>query len=211
MEMHNPDDQVDRLKSWWSQYGAALIAGVVIGALFIAGLNYWKHDRTQQGEAASLLYESLLTDLQQGKQENVTATATTLMRDYDSTPYAGKVALLLARQRFDASDLAAARQHLDWAVKNARETAVQHSARLRLGRLQLEQGEVDAALALTAVKDRAGFDSAYEELRGDALLARGDRADARQAYQAALDTLPRGSSYARELSMKLDNLGQEVR
>lgn len=209
METYTPDDQLANLKAWWKQYGTALIAGVVIGGLLLGGGNYWKQYKTKRAEAASLLYESLLADLQQGKPDTLTATATKLMQDYEATPYAGKAALLLARARFDAKDMAGTRQHLEWAMQNATEVSVQHSARLRLGRLLLDQGDAEAALALVKIKETDGFVSEYEELKGDALLAKGDRQAARRAYQAALAALMRGSSYAQALGMKRDNLGAE--
>lgn len=209
METYTPDDQLTNLKTWWKQYGTALIAGVAIGGLLLGGGNYWKQDKTKRAEAASLLYESLLADLQQGKPDTLTATATKLMQDYEATPYAGKAALLLARARFDAKDMAGTRQHLEWAMQNATEVSVQHSARLRLGRLLLDQGDAEAALALVKIKETDGFVSEYEELKGDALLAKGDRQAARRAYQAALAALARGSSYAQALGMKRDNLGAE--
>lgn len=211
MEIYNPDDQVARIKTWWKQYGNALIAGVVIGALLLAGLNYWRQYRQQQAETASQLYQGLLAEFGQGRAQNAVATAEKLMQEYDSTPYAGKAALLLARLRFDAGDPAAARAPLEWAAKHAREAAVQHSARLRLGRLLLAQNEIDTVLSLTQVRDTGGFASEYEELKGDALLAKGDRDGARRAYQAALDRLTRGSSYGRLLAMKRDDLGPEPR
>jgi predicted negative regulator of RcsB-dependent stress response len=207
LDAYNPDDQLATLKTWWKQYGKALIAGVAIGALVLGGLNYWKLYKTRRAETASLLYEALLTDVQQGKADNISTTATKLVREYAATPYAGKAALLLARQQFDAKDPAGARQQLEWAIKNATETAVQHTARLRLGRLLLDQGDKDGALVLTNVKDMQGFVSAYDELRGDVLLAKGDRSGARAAYQAALDHLPPGSSYGPTLAMKRDDLG----
>lgn len=209
LETFNPDDQLASLKAWWKQYGNALVTGVLIGALVLAGLNYWRQYKLHNAEAASLLYESLLVEYQQGKRDAVTAAATKLTQDYSSTPYAGKAALLMARLLFDSKDLAGARQQLEWAMKNATEPAVQHSARLRLGRIQLDQKEVDAALGLVNVKDMGGFVSEYQELKGDALLAKGDRPAARAAYQAALDSLPRGSSYGRVLAMKRDDLGSE--
>lgn len=209
METYTPDDQLSNLKTWWKQYGTALIAGMVIGGLLLGGGNYWKQYKTKRAEAASLLYESLVADLQQGKPDTLTATATKLMQDYEATPYAGKAALLLARARFDAKDMAGTRQHLEWAMQNATEVSVQHSARLRLGRLLLDQGDAEAALALVKIKETDGFVSEYEELKGDALLAKGDRQAARRAYQAALAALARGSSYAQALGMKRDNLGAE--
>ena len=211
MEIYNPDDQVLRLKSWWKQYGTGLIAGVAIGIMVLAGLNYWRHYRQVRAETASTLYSQLLAEVKQARTEPAMTLASQLMDGYTGTPYAGKAALLAARLRFDAHDLPGARQDLDWAVKHAREEAVQHTARLRLGRLMLEQGETDAVLALIQVKDTNGFESAYEELRGDALLAKGDRDGARRAYQTALDKLPPGATYRRLLALKLDNLGPETR
>ena len=207
MEAYNPDDQLASLKNWWKQYGKALIAGVIIGLLLLAGGNYWRQYKIKRAETASLLYESLLTDLQQGKSDSVSAAATKLMQDYEATPYAGKSALLMARLRFDAKDVAGMRTHLEWAMKNATEVAVQHSARLRLGRLLLDQGETAAVLALVNIKDTNGFVSEYEELKADALLAQGDRDGARRAYQAAIENTPRASSYLQALTMKRDNLG----
>jgi len=83
--------------------------------------------------------------------------------------------------------LPAPRTHLEWAMKNATEVAVQHSARLRLGRLLLDQGETAAVLTLVNIKDTNGFVSEYEELKADALLAQGDRDGARHAYQTAIE------------------------
>jgi len=207
LEAYNPDDQLANLKNWWKQYGQALIVGVIIGLLLLAGGNYWRQYKIKRAETASLLYESLLTDLQQGKSDSVSAAATKLMQDYEATPYAGKSALLMARLRFDAKDVAGMRTHLEWAMKNATEVAVQHSARLRLGRLLLDQGETAAVLVLVNIKDTNGFVSEYEELKADALLAQGDRDGARRAYQAAIENTPRASSYLQALTMKRDNLG----
>jgi len=209
LDAYNPDDQLANLKNWWKQYGKAVVAGVVIGLLLLAGGNYWRQYTFKRAETASLLYESLLTDFQQGKSDAVSATAAKLMQDYEATPYAGKSALLLARQQFDARDIAGARTQLEWATKHATDAAVQHSARLRLARLLLDQGDVAPALALVDIKDTGGFASEYEELKADALLAQGNRDGARRAYQVAIEKLPRGSSYLQALSMKRDNLGPE--
>jgi predicted negative regulator of RcsB-dependent stress response len=209
LEAYNPDDQLASLKNWWNQYGNALIAGVIIGLLLLGGGTYWKQYKIKRAETASQIYENLLADLQQGKSDAVSAAATKLIQDYDATPYAGKSALLMARLRFDAKDIAGARTQLEWAMKNAIEASVQHSARLRLARLFLDQGETAAAVALVNIKDTNGFISEYEEIRGDVLLAQGDRDGARRAYQTAIEKLPRASSYLQALTMKRDNLGPE--
>ncbi len=210
MDTYTPDDQLAKLKSWWDQYGTSLIVGVVLGVLLLGGLKYWQAYRIERAEAASPLYQNLLEDTANGKKDQAEATATKLMQDYSGTPYAGKAALLLARLRFDAGDPAGARQHLEWAMNKAGEAAVQHSARLRLGRLLLEQKDIDGALALAAVSDRSGFESEYDELKGDALLAKGDRNGAYQAYRTAFEKLRPGSGYGRWLAMKRDNVAPGV-
>jgi len=211
MDTFNSDDQLAALKAWWKQYGVALIAGVMLGVVVLVGIKYWREHRMQKAETASQLYELLVQNYQTGKPEDVVLASRQLIEGFESTPYAGKAALLLARNRFDAGDLPGARQQLEWAMKNARESAVQHSARLRLARLQMDQGDAEGALATIKVRDTEGFTSEYEEIKGDLLLAKGDRDGARRAYQAALDSLPRNSGYGRLLSMKRDNLGPEGR
>jgi predicted negative regulator of RcsB-dependent stress response len=59
------------------------------------------------------------------------------------------------------------------------------------------------------VKDQAGFEAEYAELKGDIYLAQGQREQARTAYREALKQLPAGSPYAPVLNMKLDDLGSE--
>lgn len=210
MEIHNPDDQLASLKNWWRQYGRAVITGIVIGIVVLSTLSYWRQHRTQQGKEASVLYDGLVANFQQGKRDEVFSAATRLMQDYEATPYAGKAALAVARLRFDGKDLDGSREALEWAVRHASESAVQHSARLRLGRLLLEQKNHEAALTLIDVRARDGFESEYEELRGDALLAKGDTRAARAAYQAALDKLPSGSNYGNWLAMKRNGISNEA-
>jgi predicted negative regulator of RcsB-dependent stress response len=209
LEDFNPDDQLASLKAWWKQYGTALITGIVIGLVLLVGGNYWKQFKIKRAEAASQLYEKLIADMQQGKSDAASTMAAKLMQDYGATPYAGKSALLMARQRFDAKDIDGTRSHLEWAMKNASETQVQHIARLRLARLLLDQGETAPAMTLLDIKDMDGFVSEYEEIRGDILVAQGDREGARRAYQTAIEKISSASSYLQVLTMKRNNLGPE--
>jgi predicted negative regulator of RcsB-dependent stress response len=80
---------------------------------------------------------------------------------------------------------------------------------LRLARILLDSGDKEAALALLTVKDRAGFEAEYEELKGDVHVSQGQREAARAAYREALKYLPSESPYAPILKMKLDDLGPE--
>jgi predicted negative regulator of RcsB-dependent stress response len=115
-------------------------------------------------------------------------------------------ALLLARLEFDAGNQTDARKRLHWAMENGRDSATVHTARLRLAQLMAAAGEAESALALLDIKDRSGFAAAYEELRGDLLVAINQLDEARIAYRAALAEIAADSAYQQILKMKLDNL-----
>ena len=209
MSAYADQEELDKLKDWWKNYGPALIAGVLLGAAILVGVRYWTQHKEQSHQAASVIYEQMLQSYRANKRDLVRYSGESLINDYASTPYAGMAALILARIDFDAGDMAAARKRLQWAVENADDVATAHAARLRLARLYLSGGEKDAALALLDVKDQAGFTTEYEELKGDIYAAQGKNQEARVAYGEALKRLPAGSPYAPVLNMKLDDLGPE--
>lgn len=208
MSAYTEQEELEKLKSWWKNYGGSLITGVVLGLAILFGYRYWAEYRQTQREQASVLYEELVTQLRSKKPE-ASAVGAKLIDEYDGTPYAGMAALLLARQAYEAGDKATARQHLEWVLANADDTPTEHAARLRLARLQFEAGELEAVAALIDVKDIVGFEPEYYELRGDVALAQGKRAAARSAYDEALKHLPAVSPYRSVLSMKRDDVAAE--
>ena len=210
MDPYEQSDASEKLRSWWQSYGNALILGIVLGSSALGGLKYWQYYQAKQTEAASQLYEQLLQNFQLRAAAKTDESGNKLMQEYSSTPYAGKAALVLAKMRFDTNDLKTARQHLLWATDNAREDAIRHVARLRLARLLLDQGELDAALELTDTKAQGGFEADYLEIKGDILTAKSRTDEARAAYRAALEQITKESPYRHVLAMKLDDLGPET-
>jgi len=156
VDPYENDDQTERLKKWWSNYGRSLILGIVLGSAALGGIKYWQHYQAERAEAASQLYEQMMLSFQKRAAAGVDETGNKLMQDYAATPYAGKAALTMAKMRFDVNDIETARRHLQWALDKASETATRQVARLRLARLLLDRSELDAALELTNVKDQAG-------------------------------------------------------
>lgn len=206
MSAHPSDnEELERLKAWWKTHGNAVIYGILLGLALVLGVNYWKQHQAKQAAAASALYEQMVDG--QAQKETVYAAGAKLMREFSGTPYAGQAALWLAGRNYTEGDVASARAQLQWAMDKASEEAVRHVARLRLGRIMLDQGELEPALNLIGVKDQDGFKSDYEELRGDLLAKLGRVEEARSAYRLAKEQLPEGSGYAAILQMKLDDLG----
>ncbi len=206
VDIHLSDDeQAERLKAWWKENGTSVIIGAVVGIGVIVGVNFWRDYKTSQGETASALYEMMLGNYRQQNMAVAETTGGQIMGNFSSTPYAGKAALLLAKISFDKNDLTSAKSQLRWAVHNSIEPATVHAARLRLARILLSEKQYVQVDELISVDDLGGFESEYLEIRGDLHMARGEAEQAREAYLAAAQELPEGSSYGDILNMKADN------
>lgn len=209
MSAYADQEELEKLKTWWQEYGNSLLLGIALGAAVLIGVRYWNQYTEQRLETASVLYVQMLQDINMKKPDTARKLGESLINDYSSTPYAGMAGLILARLDFGAGDASAARQRLQWVVDHAKDEATTHAARLRLARLFLNNGEKDAALALLNVKDKTGFKTEYAELQGDVYTALGQRDRARAAFREAIKAMPAGSPYLQILNMKLDDLGPE--
>lgn len=207
---YTEQEQVEKLKQWWKTYGSALLVGIALGLAILFGNKYWTDYKQQRAAAASALYDQLLQDYRKKAFDDVRKTAGKIIDEYSETPYAGLAAMMVARVSFDAKQSEEVRRQLRWAIDHASDVGTRHAARLRLARVLAADGEIDAALALISIKDTAGFESDYEELRGDLLVAKGDKQAAREAYVRAIKHLDATSSYLPVLNMKLDDLGPET-
>lgn len=202
-DLHN-EEQVERLREWWKQYGKSIIAGLIVAILAAWGVQSWRANQAEHRQAASAEYSQMLSLLDSDSKQAM-GVADRLISDYDDTVYASMAALLYASLAADQGDWKLASKQLQWVLDNADEDALQHIARLRLARVMLQQGDADKALAQLKDIEVKGFAAEYDEVRGDAYLAKGDKAKAREAYSSALAKadLQRDT---RLLQMKLDDL-----
>ncbi len=206
VDLHLSDDeQAERLKAWWKENGSSVIVGAIAGIGIIVGVNLWRDFKSSQAETASALYESMLATYRQQNVEASTKTGAEILNKFQNTPYAGMAALLLAKINFDKKDIDSARGQLRWAMDNSKDPATVHTARLRLARILLSENRIDQVKELLNVTDFGGFQSEYKELEGDVYMSLGERAQAHEAYQSALETLPEGSTYREILRLKLDS------
>ncbi len=200
------DEQTEKLRAWWKENRWSIIGGVGLGLAVVVGWNAWQTYSVRRAEQASELYQRVKVLSESGQPEAADAAGSELRESYTSSPYAGKAALLLARSSVADGELSAARTHLSWAMEHAVEAGTRHAARLRLGRVLLEEGKLDEAEALLRVEATDGFATHYAELLGDVYAAMGKPNQAREAYQQSLDSLPAGSNYAALLSLKIGGL-----
>jgi predicted negative regulator of RcsB-dependent stress response len=207
VDTYTDQQEYERLKAWWKDYGNAAMAGVVIGVVILFGHKYWTERQEEERAQASAIYADMLEASGARDGETVRSAGERLLKEHERTPYAAMAALLLARAAQEAGDMAKARAHLEWAMNNAAQEAVQHVARLRLARVFMAGGDDNAVLALIDVKDKAGFEAEYAELRGDVLHKLGRRDEARAAYREALERVREPGGYQAVIKMKLDDLG----
>ncbi|GMQ90605.1 MAG: tetratricopeptide repeat protein [Gammaproteobacteria bacterium] len=208
-ETYTEDQEVEKLKSWWKTYGNALLLGVALGVAILFGNKYWTAQKARRAEAASAVYDQLVTNFGKKAFDNVRQSGATLIDEYAGTPYAGLAAMILARVEFDEGKPEDARRQLQWVVDNATDEGARHAARLRLARLLINDNELDKTRALIEVEDIAGFEADYYELRGDIEAAMGNKSKARAEYEKARERLGDFSSYRVVLNMKIDDLGPD--
>lgn len=205
MDYETEEQQVEALKRWWRENGKLVITGVVLGLALVVGVRYYTQYTNDRAESASYLFDQLITNAADSKQE-ISSISDRLLTEYESTAYAALSALVMAKQLVAEGDLASARQKLEWVMTNSGDVALQHIARLRLMRVLTSMNEYDQVLALASIDYPDSFAALYEELKGDAYQAKGDMYQARIAYDKAI--LHGGVQANRWLKLKRDDLGE---
>lgn len=199
-------EQIESIKQWWKANGKSIIVGVVLGVALVVGGKWWLSHQNKQAEIASDQYEMVLQEIKKGDNDAALKRGGRLMEAFAKSNYAALSALELAKLKVDKSDLEGARYYLQWVVDHASVAPLKDVARLRLARVLLAKGDKAGALKMVDAVDANTFVQPAQELKGDILLAQGERDQARAAYSAAADAVPKGSDRSR-LEMKLAEVG----
>ncbi len=200
-------DQLDALKTWWKTNGSKVLIVASLLVITFGGYEGWKQYQAKQSEAASTMFMQL-GDTSPTDVKAIQALSGEIIEKYPSTPYAARAALLSAKVHYNAKDVDNAKIKSEWAYKNAKEDAVRTLAQLQLAAILFEQKDYEAALKLVNEKHESSFNGLFADLKGDVLVAQGKSADAKVAYQEALNSFEFGSRYARYTQHKLEALGE---
>jgi len=215
-------EQIEALKKWWTENGAAIALSIAVAVAVIFGWQAWQDHQRNTVDSASIAYNELLEALDRldqnqaepdkAKKEELIATAeyraTSLKAEHEGTVYATYTSLLLAAKAVNQNDLDGALKELDAAQVSTKDDNLRKLIMLRTARVKFAQGKLDDALSMVS-SDGGIFQSAYEQLKGDIHLEKGERDQARQAYKNAQEQHAKSTKTPdRLLDMKLKSVEQ---
>jgi predicted negative regulator of RcsB-dependent stress response len=194
-------EQIANLKAWWQQYGVRIIIYIGVIAIALIGWQGWNWRQQQQNAKANEIYAELSQAIGSNEVIRVRSLVGELTGKFSGTAYAPMGALLAAKYTLESGDAKTAKAQLAWAAEHSK-GELADLAYLRLAAVLLDEKAYDEALAKLARQPAAAFAAAYAELKGDILVAQEKPAEARAAYQAALQTL-------KDQSVKADEAANE--
>jgi predicted negative regulator of RcsB-dependent stress response len=180
------NEREEQLRRWWSENWLWIVGGIALGLALLAGWQYWQRSRVAAAVQDEAAYESVLEALSGNEFDEAVQLATGLRQHHPASPYADQSDLALARAAVQRRDFDTAAQRLKVVVDGSKDPELRTVARTRLARVLVEQGKYDESLAALDVASAGAFAALYHDIRGDALVGKGDAAAARREYEAAL-------------------------
>ncbi|AKE59559.1 YfgM family protein [Citrobacter farmeri] len=204
MEIYeNENDQVDAIKRFFAENGKALAVGVILGVGALVGWRYWNSHQTESARSASLAYQTVVSSLSAGKAENLSA-AEKFAAD-NKNAYGALASMELAQQFVDQNQLEKAAAQLQQGLAATSDENLNAVITLRLARVQVQLKQADTALkTLDSVKGE-GWAAIVADLRGEALLSKGDKQGARSAWEAGVKSNA-SPALSEMMQMKINNL-----
>ncbi|MEL4015212.1 YfgM family protein [Dryocola clanedunensis] len=204
MEIYeNENDQMEAVKRFFAENGKALVVGVVLGIGALVGWRYWSSHQADSAMASSMEYQTVTSNVQADQPATLSA-AEKFAAATDNT-YGALTSLELAKTYADKNDLAKAAAQLQQGLSKTKDANLQALINLRLARVQVQLKQADAALkTLDGIKGE-GWVAIVADMRGEALLSKGDKQGAREAWSkgAQSDASP---ALREMMQMKINNL-----
>ena len=199
------DEQVERIKKWWSDNGNSVIAGLVIGVGGLFGWRYWVDYNARIAAEASSHFTVMTQSLEMGQHSEAINEANLILDEYSSSAYANLARLALAKAFIEQGDFVKAEQQFKLLISSKPEQSIEMLTRKRLSMVLMQQDKLNEALSELEVDYPKEFTAAFEELKGDILARQGNEANAKEAYQRARLAQPPVAN-PEFLQQKLENL-----
>ena len=200
-------EQLATMKAWWAQYGNLLTWLLIAAFAVYAGWSGWNFYQRNQSMQAGQLYEELQKAVAAKDNVKVLRAATDMQAQFARTTYAQMSALTAAKSAHDANDPKTAKAQLQWVIEHGSDDEFKAIARVRLAGILLDEKAYDEGLKVLVAEVPSPFVGVVADRKGDLLAAQGKPADARTAYQAALDKMDAKNPGRQLIQLKLDALG----
>ncbi|MES2260485.1 MAG: tetratricopeptide repeat protein [Pseudomonadota bacterium] len=202
-------EQLDSLKAWWAKYGNLTSWVLIAGMAAYSGWTGWNYYQRNQAASASALYDELQNAVIAKDGAKVARVAGDMENRFASTAYAPMTALAAAKTAFEANDLKGAKTQLQWVLDHGNDE-YKAIARVRLAGVLLDEKAYEEALKVLAAETPAQFAGAVADRKGDVLVAQNKLAEARTAYQAALNATDKKNPGRQLIQLKLEAIGGTV-
>lgn len=207
MEDLSEKEQLDAMRTWWSENGNYVIGGIFVGILIIFGISEYRSTIAEAEIEASTLYEDVMFAAGTGNLDAAEVAAAELYREYDTTAYAAQARLALARLYMDNARDQDAAEVLTALVESNANSELALIGRLRLAKILLYQGKAEEVVRLVQDQPDSEFSARMSEVLGDAYVVLQRYAEAQTAYIAALNDSPAASTVDTNLiQLKINDL-----
>lgn len=184
------DEQVERIKQLWKDYGLPLVAAGVLGIGGVIGWDFYESYSIEQSEAAADLYTSYIEARSLG--EPLGLIVEELASEHGDSSYYVFVLMREAKAAIDNEDYELALESLAIASDVSEGTPISDMVNIRKARVEFELEQNDEVLETLLKIDSEGFKWQALMLKGDVHFEQDELNLARDAYQAAKDALPAG-------------------
>lgn len=200
-ELFDDDRLSDReqWRRWWRRYGLAIAVGLVVGLICIMSWQWWQYRQQQQQLQRQGTY-SALTQAITARSWDLAVTQWRSLDPKNPSIYGTLASLVLANALQQAGRRPQAIVTLQTVVADP---VLAPIVRQRLARLLIAEHRADQAIQVL----HQDLDPSGQVLLGDAQRALGRLAQARQAYQNALQKLAVTDQQRPIVEMKLMDAG----
>jgi predicted negative regulator of RcsB-dependent stress response len=204
-------EQLDQLKHFWSRFGNAITAVLVVACLGVAGWNGYHYWQRSEAIRASALFEEVERAAQAGDAARTEQAFADIRERYGSTVYASQAGLAAAKALHGKGNLDGAKTALSWVAEKSKDAGYQAIAKLRLAGLHVDAKAYDAALQQLAGSFPDAFQSLVADRKGDVLMLQTKNSEAMAEYRRAWTGLDSHSEYRRLIELKLNAQGIDPR
>lgn len=156
---------------------------MILGVGALIGWRYWNSHQVDSARSASLAYQNAVTAVSEGKPDSIPAAEKFAAENKNT--YGALASLELAQQFVDKNELESCRP-VTTGLADTSDENLKAVINLRLARVQVQLKQADAALKTLDTIKGEGWAAIVADLRGEALLSKGDKQGARSAWEAGV-------------------------